>query len=195
MRCVINTLFRWNPMKLVTYYLEGVIKETKQFCVLEKVFSCDLQARNQQAAFWENSGFSLSVKIGFFRDRGSIVKSFGNWNYLTNLWDMCWYCFPRPPRGLTCVWIPAKSRLTLTFFKSRSDVQTVMFWLLLIRVVDLIGLEERLDGQLWVLSSPSGQTSPVCSLTIPRTIPLNQTDQNSNSSNLLLCCQCPSAVS
>ena len=30
-------------MKLVTYYLEGVIKETKQFCVLEKVFSCDLQ--------------------------------------------------------------------------------------------------------------------------------------------------------
>lgn len=76
-------------MKLVTYYLEGVIKETKQFCVLEKVFSCDLQTRNQQAAFWENSGFSLSVKIGFFRHRDSIVKSFGNWNYLTNLWDMC----------------------------------------------------------------------------------------------------------
>ena len=127
MRCVINTLFRWNPMKLVTYYLEGVIKETKQFCVLEKVFSCDLQTRNQQAAFWENSGFLLSVKIGFFRDRGSIVKSFGNWNYLTNLWDMCWYCFPRPPRELTCVWIPAKLRSTffqITVGRANCDVLT-----------------------------------------------------------------------
>ena len=89
----------------------------------------------------------------------------------------------------------SRQNLDRLFFKSRSDVQTVMFWLLLIQVVDLIGLEERLDRQVWVLSSPSGQTSPVCSLTIPRTIPLNQTDQNSNSSNLLLCCQCPSAVS
>ena len=38
MRCVINILFRWNPMKLVTYYLEEVIKGMKHLCVFWKPY-------------------------------------------------------------------------------------------------------------------------------------------------------------
>ena len=115
MRRVINILFRWNPMKLVTYYLEEVIKGMKHLCAFWKTFLGDLQARNHQAtAFQENLEFC------FLLQRGPIVKScFENvWNF----WQISGTDANLPPSSATwahmCPEPGKKFRSAVIFFKS-----------------------------------------------------------------------------
>ena len=116
-KCVINILFRWNPMKLVTYYLEEVIiKGMKHLCVFWKTFVGDLQPKKPVGnSVPRESGVLLSQQfcsaVPLLRAALKMCEIFDKSR------QQMLICLPRPPRGLACVRNPAKNWHLLGFFQ------------------------------------------------------------------------------